>query len=47
MPGDKRLRNLAVAQIALGVVAVVLAPVELHDRSLWLASSPRSAWNAS
>jgi hypothetical protein len=31
MPGDRRLRNLAVAQIALGIVAVVLAPIRLPD----------------
>jgi hypothetical protein len=31
MPGEKRLRNLALAQIALGVVAGVTAPIELPD----------------
>jgi hypothetical protein len=31
MPGDKRIRNLAVAQIVLGIVAVVLAPIRLPD----------------
>ena len=40
MPGDNRLRNLAVAQIALGVVAGVLAPVKLPDPSGWLSILP-------
>ena len=30
MPGDRRLQILAVAHLALGVVAGVLAPVELR-----------------
>jgi hypothetical protein len=32
MPSKQRLRNLAVAQITLGVVAGVVAPVKLPDR---------------
>jgi hypothetical protein len=31
MPGEQRLRNLAVAQIVIGVVAGVLAPIKLPD----------------
>lgn len=31
MPGDKSLRNLAIAQFAIGVVASALAPIELDS----------------